>query len=100
MSRDALARRTRTKRTAPFLAALTGLYLFWSLAPVLIAVLFLVPKTSSLGALLATGYFGGAVVAELSTGEVGRVVPALVLGSLVWVVNALRNPNMFESFKA
>ncbi len=65
-----------------------------------IAVLFLVPKTSSLGALLATGYFGGAVVAELSTGEVGRVVPALVLGSLVWVVNALRNPNMFESFKA
>jgi spermidine/putrescine transport system permease protein len=38
VSRAPRARRSR--RTAPFLAALTGLYLFWSLAPVLIAVLF------------------------------------------------------------
>ncbi len=38
------ARRPRVRRTrafsAPFLAAITGLYLVWSLAPVLIAVLF------------------------------------------------------------
>jgi spermidine/putrescine transport system permease protein len=31
---------TKRRRTAPYLATITGLYLFWSLAPVLIAVAF------------------------------------------------------------
>ncbi|MFN8196004.1 MAG: ABC transporter permease [Nocardioidaceae bacterium] len=35
-----MSRGSGGRRTAPFLAALTGLYLLWSLAPVLIAVVF------------------------------------------------------------
>jgi DoxX-like family len=61
------------------------------------ALLFAVPKTSSLGTLLATGYFGGAVVAHLAGNDVAGVIPALVLGALAWVANAIRNPKMFES---
>jgi hypothetical protein len=63
-----------------------------------VAVLFLVPKTSSLGTLLVTGYFGGAVVAHLAGGAPGEIVPPLVLGALAWASGALRNPGTFESF--
>jgi hypothetical protein len=64
-----------------------------------IAVLFLVPKTSSLGTLLVTGYFGGAVVAHLAGGAPGEMVPPLLLGALAWGSAALRNPGTFESFR-
>lgn len=63
------------------------------------AVLFLVPRTSSLGTLLVTGYFGGAIVAHLTQGSAGEAVPAMVLGLLAWGGNYLRNPSMFESLK-
>lgn len=64
-----------------------------------VAVLFLVPKTSSLGTLLVTGYFGGAVVAHLAGASPGEIVPPLVLGAMAWGSGALRNPGMFESFR-
>jgi hypothetical protein len=62
-----------------------------------IALLFAIPRTSSLGVMLVTGYFGGAVVAHLAAADPGGVVPALVLGALAWGANSLRNPQMFES---
>lgn len=65
---------------------------------VVCAVLFAVPRTSSLGTLLVTGYMGGAVVAHLTANEPAGAVPALVIGALAWVANALRNRRMFESF--
>lgn len=61
------------------------------------AALFVIPKTSSLGTLLVTGYFGGAVVAHLAANDVAGVVPALVLGALAWGANYLRNRQMFGS---
>jgi hypothetical protein len=70
-----------------------------ALIEIVAAVTFLVRKTSSLGTLLVTGYFGGAVVGHLASQTAGEVVPALVLGALAWVSNLLRNPNMFESFR-
>ncbi|MFK8003268.1 MAG: DoxX family protein [Polyangiales bacterium] len=62
------------------------------------AVLFVVPKTSSVGAFLVTGYFGGAIVAHLTIGDVAGIAPAVVLGLLAWGANYLRNRQMFESF--
>lgn len=62
------------------------------------AVLFVIPKTQSVGVLLVTGYFGGAVVAHLAGASPGEVVPGLVLGAIAWVANYLKNPQMFESF--
>jgi DoxX-like family len=76
---------------APYRLAIGGLEL-------LIAVLVGVPKTSSVGTLLATGYFGGAVVAHLTSGDPGGIGPALALGALAWLAGYLRNPNLFESF--
>ncbi|MEN9578411.1 MAG: hypothetical protein RJA70_1420 [Pseudomonadota bacterium] len=64
---------------------------------VMCATLFVIPKTSSLGTLLVTGYFGGAVVAHLAANDVSGVVPALVLGALAWGANYLRNRQMFGS---
>jgi hypothetical protein len=63
------------------------------------AALFLLPRTSSLGTLLVTGYFGGAIVAHLTAGDVPGSAPAAVLGALAWAANYLRNPDMFGSFK-
>lgn len=61
------------------------------------AILFVVPKTSSLGSYLVTGYFGGAIVAHLTVGDVAGIAPAVVLGLLAWGANYLRNRQMFES---
>lgn len=63
------------------------------------AALFLIPKTSSLGVLLVTGYFGGAVVAHLVANDPVGLVPVAVMGLSAWAVAALRNPELFASFR-
>jgi hypothetical protein len=64
----------------------------------LCAILFVVRKTSSLGVLLTTGYFGAAILAHIIGDDVPGALPAIVLGSVAWVSGALRNPGTFESF--
>lgn len=63
------------------------------------AALFLIPKTSSLGVLLVTGYFGGAVVAHLVANDPVGLVPVAVLGLSAWAVAWLRYPELFASFR-
>ncbi|MBP6627990.1 MAG: DoxX family protein [Kofleriaceae bacterium] len=63
------------------------------------ALLFVVPRTQSLGTLLVTGYFGGAVVAHLAGASPAEIVPGLAIGAVAWVANYLRNPSMFASFQ-
>jgi hypothetical protein len=62
-----------------------------------VAALFLVPRTRSLGTLLVTGYFGGAIVANLIAETPEQVALPVVLGGLAWAANYLRTPSMFES---
>jgi hypothetical protein len=62
------------------------------------AVLFLVPRTASLGVLLVTGYFGGAIVAHLVQGSPAQSAPAIVLGALAWLGYGLRYPSLWASF--
>jgi hypothetical protein len=64
---------------------------------VVVAALFLVPRTRSLGTLLVTGYFGGAIVANLIAETPAQAGLPVVLGGLAWAANALRTPSMFES---
>jgi hypothetical protein len=45
-------------------------------------VIYLVPRTSALGAILLTGYLGGATVTNLRVGD-SWIMPAMV-GVLVW----------------
>ena len=55
-------------------------------------VLYAIPRTSVLGAILLTGYLGGAVATHIRAGEGwGSTAPAFVFGALVWLGPLLRN---------
>jgi hypothetical protein len=49
----------------------------------LCAVLYVVPRTAVLGAVLMTGYLGGAVYVHVQAGELALLVPVL-LGICAW----------------
>lgn len=57
-------------------------------------VIYLVPATSMLGAVLLTGYLGGAILAHLRVGD-PVLVPAL-LGGVVWLGLYLRERRLHE----
>lgn len=53
------------------------------------AILYLIPATSVLGAILLTGYLGGAIAVHVRLGE--GFAPVLILGILVWAGLFLRD---------
>lgn len=55
-------------------------------------VLYVIPWTSVLGAILLTGYLGGAIATHVRVGD-AFVVPVL-LGVLLWVGLLLREPRL------
>ena len=57
-------------------------------------VLYAVPRTAVLGAILLTGYLGGAVASHLRLDEIAY--PALVCGVLVWAGLYLRDKRVRE----
>jgi len=59
----------------------------------LCAVLYLIPRTAVLGAILMTGYLGGATATHVRV-EDGGFGPALVAGVLVWGGLYLRDPRI------
>jgi hypothetical protein len=63
---------------------------------ILTAVLLLIPRTSSLGILLASSFWGGAICIHMAHGE-PWIFQALML-VLSWVGAYLRNPATFSSF--
>ncbi len=56
-------------------------------------VLYLVPRTTVSGAILLTGYLGGAVATHARVLEMQFLMP-LVLGMLVWGGRFLRDPRV------
>lgn len=60
---------------------------------VLLAILFLIPRTSFLGAILLTGYLGGATLTHLRAGEL--FIFPVIIGVLVWIACGLRRPGVF-----
>jgi hypothetical protein len=59
------------------------------------AVLYLIPQTAVLGAILLTGYLGGAVAAHVRVGDGAFPVSfGVVLGALVWLGLYLREPRL------
>lgn len=59
----------------------------------LCVVLYFVPRTSILGAILMTGYLGGAVATHVRKGETAAIVPILV-GVIAWLALYLRTPKL------
>ncbi len=63
---------------------------------VVVTLLFLVPATALWGAILLTAYLGGAVATHVRIGD-AYFMP-IIIGVLVWVALALRNPRVFSLF--
>lgn len=57
------------------------------------AVLYAVPRTAVLGAILVTGYLGGATATHVRVGQAAFVAP-VVLGVLAWAGLFLREPRL------
>ena len=57
------------------------------------AILYAIPRTSVLGAILLTGYFGGATATHVRAAENIWFVPVL-FGIVVWVALLLREPRL------
>jgi hypothetical protein len=62
----------------------------------LTALLLIVPRTSSLGVLLASSFWGGAICIHMAHGESYGLVAGLLM--LTWLGALLRSPAMFSSF--
>ena len=55
-------------------------------------IVYLIPKTSVLGAVLFTGYLGGAMLTHLRVGE--PIFIHLILGGFIWLGIYLREPRL------
>jgi hypothetical protein len=60
------------------------------------AILYGMPRTSVLGAILITGFLGGAICTHFRLGEIGSPpqIVCLVLGIMTWAGLYLRNPTL------
>lgn len=60
-----------------------------------IAVLYLIPQTSVLGAILLTGYLGGAVATQIrAAAPTFSCCFPIILGVLAWIAIYLRDPTL------
>ena len=60
-------------------------------------LIYVIPRTSVLGAILLTGYLGGAIAIHLRAGSGAfPIVFAATFGVLVWISLVLREPRLFR----
>ena len=59
---------------------------------IMCVIVYLIPITSVLGAVLFTGYLGGAILTHLRVGQ--NVAMHIVLGLLIWLGIYLREPRL------
>ncbi len=62
---------------------------------VVATVVFLIPRTSFLGAILLTGYLGGATATHVRVGD--PFFMPIIIGVVVWIAYALRRPDVIKS---
>jgi DoxX-like family len=61
---------------------------------VVIAVLFLIPRTSFVAAILLAAYLGGAIATHVRVGD--AFIFPIIIGVLVWFALGLRQPEVFR----
>ncbi len=61
---------------------------------IVITIIYLIPRTAFLGAILITAYLGGAIITHLRVGEPWFF--PVIIGVLTWVALALRQPLIFK----
>ena len=72
----------------------TSLLVPLAVVEIISAVLFVIPQTMVVGAILLTGYMGGAICTHLRVGDPFVVQAAIPI--LVWVAAALREPSLWS----
>ena len=55
--------------------------------------IYLIPQTAVVGAILLTGYMGGAICTHWRVGE--AFIPQIIIGALVWLGIYLREPRLW-----
>jgi hypothetical protein len=62
---------------------------------IICTILYLIPRTSILGAILLTGYLGGAVATHVRAGEgLFPIIFPVIFGALLWLGLYLRNHSL------
>ena len=61
---------------------------------IVVAILFLIPRTSFVGAILVTGYLGGAIMTHLRVGDPWFF--PIIIGVVTWIALGLRQPAIFS----
>ena len=61
---------------------------------VALAIIYLIPRTSFIGAILLTGYLGGATVTHLRVGD--QFLFPVIIGIVMWIGLGLRDPTVFS----
>jgi hypothetical protein len=61
------------------------------------AITLIIPWTSSLGVLLASGFWGGVIATHMATD--GQIAAGSVFLALTWLGGWLRNPELLASFR-
>jgi hypothetical protein len=56
-------------------------------------IIYLIPQTAMLGAILVTGYIGGIIATHVRVGDFG-VVPFIIVGVLIWLGLFFRYPKL------
>jgi hypothetical protein len=63
-------------------------------------LLFILPRTRSLGLLVMSAYLGAAMCAHLEFDQYGGIVVAAAFLACCWIGTALRHPHILWSFRA
>ncbi len=64
---------------------------------IVLAILFVIPRTSFTGAILLTGYLGGATVTHLRVDD--PFFMPIIIGVVMWIALGLRRPEVFALAK-
>ncbi len=71
----------------------TDLMMKIGVVEVLITILYLIPRTAFIGAILLTAYLGGATEVHVRVGE--PFVFPIIIAVIMWIGLGLRNPTIF-----
>jgi hypothetical protein len=61
---------------------------------VILAIVFLIPRTAFLGALLLTAYLGGATATHVRVGQ--PFWTPIIFAAIMWIAYGLRRPDVFS----
>ena len=68
--------------------------LYLGIVEISCVVLYLIPPTAILGAVLLTGYLGGAIATHVRIHDDFSIIPPAVIGVFVWLAVFLRDPRV------